>query len=277
MRLSSCLYSRWHTDFDRGRSRKTRRHEISRGLVYGTLIVFGLMTAPMVFAQLSGEPQELPKPKIKTTPPLFQEWNFSKDQADANPTGFSSDTIGKGEKGAWTVNPEPSAPSRPNVLMQKPGCQDGSCYHVLLADGSEVEYLDLSVRLKLILGSSTGKGGVVFGAQDSRNFYAVVVTPETNTLEGVLVKDGQVTSLGKETVKPAENEWHSLRVHRKSMISHDPVAVHFDKHRILSFSDSTFGEGKVGLITFGQGAFAFDNLSAVELLTERPLSRPAAY
>ena len=277
MRLSSCFYSRCHTDFDLGSCRKRRRHEISRGLVYGTLILFGLMTVPMVFAQASGEPQELPKPKIKTTPPRFQEWNFSKDQTEANPAGFSSDTIGKGAKGAWTVKTEPSAPSRPNVLMQKPGCQDGSCYHVLLADGSEVEYLDLSVRIKLILGSSTGKGGVVFGAQDSRNFYAVVVTPETNTLEGFLVKDGQLTSLGKASVKPADNEWHSLRVHRKSMISHDQIAVFFDKQRILSLSDSSYGEGQVGLVTFGQGAFAFDNLNAMELLTERPLSRPAAY
>ena len=277
MRSSSHSYSRNHSDLDQGSCRPKRRHEISRGLVYGTLILFGLMTVPMIFAQPSGEPQELPKPKIKTTPPLFQEWNFSKDQAEANPVGFSSDTIGKGSEGTWTVQPAPSAPSRPNVVMQKPGCQDASCYHVLLADGSEVEYLDLSVRIKLILGSSTGKGGLVFGAQDSRNFYAVVVTPETNTLEGFLVKDGQLTSLGKESVKPTDNEWHSLRIHRKSMISHDPVAVHFDKHRILSFSDSTYGEGKVGLITFGQGAFAFDNLSAMELLTERPLSRPAAY
>ena len=170
-----------------------------------------------------------------------------------------------------------TAPSRPNVLMQKPGCQDASCYQVLLADGSNVEYLDLSVRMKLILGSSTGKGGLVFGAKDSRNFYAIVVTPQTNTLEGFLVKDGQLTLLGKATVEPKDNGWHFLRIHRVTMISHDLIDVHFDNQRILSLSDSTFKEGQVGLVTLGQGAFAFDNLRAMELLTERPLSRPPAY
>ena len=143
--------------------------------------------------------------------------------------------------------------------------------------GPRLSILDLSVRIKLILGSSSGKGGLVFGAQNSRNFYAVVVTPETNTLESFLVKDGQLTSLGKESLKPTNTEWHSLRVHRKSMISHDQIAIFFDNQRILSISDSSYGEGKVGLVTFGDSAFAFDNLSAMELLTERPLSRPAAY
>ena len=175
------------------------------------------------------------------------------------------------------MHAESSAPSRPNVLVQKPGCQDASCYHVLLADGSEIEYMDLSVRIKLVLGSSTGKAGLVFGARDSRNFYAVVVTPETNTLEGFLVKNGQLTSLGKGTIAPRDNGWHYLRVYRSTMISHEQIEIFFDNQRILSLSDSSYGKGQVGLVTFGQGVFAFDNLNSMELLTERPLSRPAAY
>ena len=84
MRSSSPIYSSNHFDPDRGRSRQKRRYEMSRGFLYGTLILFWLMTVPMVLAQPSGKPQELPKPKIKVTPPQFQEWNFSKDQAEAN-------------------------------------------------------------------------------------------------------------------------------------------------------------------------------------------------
>lgn len=277
MRLPSQYRSLFLSRQHREDRRRDAGFDVSIGLICCSLILLGLVDGGVVIAESAGPPQELPKPKFKTTPPLFQEWNFNKDQVDASPAGFSSQTIGEGSEGTWTVQRESSAPSRPHVLVQKPGCRQESCYQVLLADGPNLEYLDLSVRMKLVLGASTGKGGLVFGAQDSRNFYAVVVTPETNSLEGFLVKDGQLRSLGKATVEPSDSEWHFLRVHRNTMISHDLIEVFFDNHRILSLSDSSLGEGQVGLVTLGQGAFAFDNLRAMELLTERPLSRPPAY
>jgi len=129
----------------------------------------------------------------------------------------------------------------------------------------------------MVLGVSSGKAGLVFSAKDNQNFYAVVVTPETNTLQAYLVQDGQAKLLGEEKVLPMEGEWHFLRIHRISYISHFPIECYFDNQLILHLSDSTLGEGKVGLVTMGKGAFAFDNLRAMELLTERPLSRPPAY
>ena len=84
------------------------------------------------------------------------------------------------------VEADPKAPSRPQVLMLRPGCQQESCYHVLLADDTKVEYLDLGIRIKMVLGVSSGKAGLVFSAKDNKNFYAVVVTPETNTLQSLL-------------------------------------------------------------------------------------------
>jgi len=132
------------------------------------------------------------------------------------------------------------------------------------------------------LGPQQEKLGSCLGAKDSRNFYAVVVTPETNTLEGFLVRDAQPTSLGEATVEPTKSDWHFLRIRRSTMMSHDLIEVYFDNHLILSLSDSTLREGQVGLVTlgqgtWGQGTFAFDNLKAMELLTERPVSRPPAY
>ena len=241
------------------------------------LIIVSAFFGSAVFAQSAEGPQELPKPILKSTPPLFQEWTFNNDQVNSVPAGFSSDTVGEGAIGTWQVQADDSAPSRPQTLVLKPGCERESCYHLILVDGTNVEYLDLSVRVKMVLGSSTGKGGLVFAAKDPRNFYAVVVTPETNTLEGFLVQDGVPTLLGKGTVEPAEREWHFLRIHRSTMISHDLIEVFFDKQLILSLSDSTFHAGQVGLVAFGQGAFGFDNLRAMELLSQRPLSRPPAY
>ena len=240
-------------------------------------VVVSVFLCFSAFAQSSDEPQELPKPKFKTTPPLFKEWSFNNDPADSVPSGFSQFTVGDGSEGVWVVEADPKAPSLPQVLMLRPGCQQESCYHVLLADDTKVEYLDLGIRIKMVLGVSSGKAGLVFSAKDNKNFYAVVVTPETNTLQTYLVQDGQPKLLGEEKVLPMEGEWHFLRIHRISYISHFPIECYFDNQMILHLSDSTLGEGKVGVITMGKGAFAFDNLRAVELLTERPLSRPPAY
>ena len=247
-------------------------------IALGVFVVISsvFFTSP-AFTQTSDEPQELPKPKFQTTPPLFQEWSFNNDQVDTLPSGFSKSTVGNGSEGVWVVEADASAPSRPQALMLKPGCQQESCYHVLLADDINVEYLDLGIRIKMVLGVSSGKAGLVFSAKDNQNFYAVVVTPETNTLQAYLVQDGQAKLLGEEKILPMEGEWHFLRIHRISYISHFPIECYFDNQLILHLSDSTLGEGKVGLITMGKGAFAFDNLRAVELLTERPLSRPPAY
>jgi len=258
-------------------SNPKQRFGISRWFLSAALVMVSIFLGSIALAQSSDEPQELPKPKFKTTPPLFQEWGFNNDQADSAPSGFSGETVGEGPPGIWRVEADSSAPSRPQALILKPGCQQESCYHLLLADDTNVEYLDLSVRIKMVLGASAGKAGLVFGAKDSRNFYAVVVTPETNALEGFLVQDGQAKLLGEETVVPTEGEWHFLRIHRSTMISYDQIEIYFDSQLILSLSDSTLREGKVGVVTMGQGAFAFDNLRAMELLTERPLSRPPAY
>ena len=240
-----------------------------------TLVLFN--GSALVFASQDDGPKELPKPKLKTTPPLFKDWNFDKDHAGSQPLGFVSVTESGQAEGKWLVTKETSAPTKSQAVIQNADCSDDSCYHLLLGDGTEVTYVDVSVRMKLLLGTPSGKAGLVLGAKDNKNFYAAVVTPETNTVEAFLVRDGVATSFGKSGIKPNREVWHTLRVQRSPMISHDLFNVFFDKHMILSLSDSTLKEGKVGLVTWGKGAFAFDNLRAVEYLTNLPFSRPPAY
>ncbi len=243
------------------------------GIMVALFCVFGTTA---VLADQDGGPQELPKPKIKTTPPFFKEWNFDKDQLGAQPEGFTQGTNGQAG-GQWVVTKEEAAPSKTQAIEQKGTCSEASCYQILLGDGTDVTYVDVSVRMKLVLGTASGKAGIVLGAKDHKNFYAAVVTPKTNTIEAYVVRDGKVTSFGEAKIKPKSEEWHYLRVQRSPMISHDLFNVFFDRHMLLSLSDSTFKEGKVGLVTWGDGAFAFDSLQALEYLTNLPLSRPPAY
>ena len=78
------------------------------GLVLG-LCLFG---SP-IGALADDQPQELPKPIHKTTPPLFQEWQFDKSALEALPEGFSQEVGGQHGKGGWLVSKDPTAPSHP--------------------------------------------------------------------------------------------------------------------------------------------------------------------
>lgn len=253
----------------------TQRLFSCRGLVLGTALSFLVMGAPMGFSE--EPPQELPKPFHKTTPPLFQEWNFDQPSLSGLPKGFTQAFGGSSGKGEWSVKEDSTAPSPPYLVEQRLQCGEDWCYQLLIAEDAVVEYVDLSVRLKLNLGTPTGKAGLAYGIQDDKNFFATVVEPRTNEVVAYVVKDGQPTELGRESLILRSADWHSLRIQRNTIISKEYTEISFDNHLALDVYDQSFKKGKLGLVVMGDGGFSFDNLRAMELMTNRPLSRPSAY
>jgi hypothetical protein len=240
------------------------------GLVFG-LCLFG---AP-IGALADDQPQELPKPFHMTTPPLFQEWQFDKSALEILPEGFSQEVVGPDGSGGWLVSKDETAPSRPQLVEQHLTCGEGLCYQLLTVDGVIAEYVDLSVRMKMR--KPSGKAGLAYGVQDAQNFYAVVVEPKTNEIVAYVVKDGQPTELARETLILEPSEWHFLRIQRNTIVSKEFTEIFFDHHLMIDVYDQSFKKGKIGLVAIGGGAYSFDNLRAMELMANRPLSRPAAY
>ena len=249
---------------------------VNRLFRMGLMLGLYLLAFPM--SALAGdEPQELPKPFHKTTPPLFQEWKFDQSPQANVPEGFSLEVGGQASKGGWVVNKDTTAPSRPNMLEQQLTCGEALCYQLLSVDDVTVEYVDLSVRIKMRLGTPSGKAGVAYGIQDTQNFYAVVVEPKSNEIVAYVVKDGQLKELARETLIVEPTEWHLIRIQRNTIISKEFTEIFFDHHLLIDVYDQSFKKGKIGLVAMGNGAFSFDDLRAMELMTNRPLSRPAAY
>ncbi len=244
--------------------------------------LFGLMVNLCLFGFPGGafaddQPQELPKPFHKTTPPLFQEWQFDKSALEILPEGFSQEVGGQDGKGVWLVSKDATAPSPPQLVEQQLTCGEELCYQLLTVDGVTAEYIDLSVRMKMRLGTPSGKAGLAYGVQDAQNFYAVVVEPKTNEIVAYVVKDGQPTELAREKLILENSEWHTLRIQRNTIVSKEFTEIFFDHHLMIDVYDQSFKKGKIGLVAMGDGAFSFDNLRAMELMSNRPLSRPAAY
>ena len=206
----------------------------------------------------------------------FKKWTFDDMKLGEAPAGFSAATVGQGAAGAWTVIRDEKAPTAPQALEQSAPCPEPGCLHVFLVDGLTYDYPDMTVRLRPRT-AGPAVGGVMFGAKDAANGYMVLVDFEAKTMEFVVVKEGKATSLRTAPIKPKAVDWHMLWVRRNTIVSKEFFEVGFDGTLIISLEDNQFRAGRVGLVTRGTGALAFDNLSVAPLFSSRPLSPPAAY
>ncbi len=206
----------------------------------------------------------------------FKKWTFDDMKLGETPAGFSAATVGQGAAGVWAVIRDEKAPTAPQALEQSAPCPEPGCLHVFLVDGLTYDYPDMTVRLRPRT-AGPAVGGVMFGAKDAANGYVVLVDFEAKTMEFVVVKEGKATSLHTAPIKPKAVDWHMLWVRRNTIVSKEFFEVGFDGKLIISLEDDQFRAGRVGLVTRGTGALAFDNLSVSPLFSSRPLSPPAAY
>jgi len=208
---------------------------------------------------------------------LFNRWTFDQQESGEAPAGFSMLGIGEGPAADWTIKADTDAPSASNILVVNSSCQAVSCYRLIVADGFQYEYPDVSVRMRFPVDAATGVGGVVFGVNDATHFYAAVVDLVTKTLEVGRVVDGKETRLGRSSITPKAVSWHTLRIQRNTIFSKDFIEAFFDGQLVLTVEDQSLAIGQVGLLVRGQTALNFDSLHAIPLFSQRPLSAPAAY
>ncbi len=220
-----------------------------------------------------------PSTRRQTTDDLRHFWNFDTEQPGQAPKGFSTSVFGNGSAGTWKIQAYAQSPSAPNGLIQSTPCstEAADCLHILLAEASTYEYPDLSVRFQPVTDVHRGAAGLIFGAADEKNFYAAIVDMATNTVEVLQVLDGQVRVLGRQPVQGWKSDWHRLRAQHNTILSKDYVEITFDGHVVFSIWQKAMGSGKIGLVTKGDAAIVFDDLNAIQLFSQRPLSPPAAY
>jgi len=230
------------------------------------------------FAEEIDEPKELPRRVLRHTPPIFEEWTFENHEHATIPSGFVSDTLGMGRPAEWQLVTQTGAPSRSHVLRQTVPCSSDPCYQILLNEKVRAKYMDLSVGMLADLGTPSSGAGLVFNAQDHKNFLAVLIYPATNMAKAIEFIDGAPILLKEQKIIPKKRTtWHFMRIHLTSIVSREVVELSFDNQFVMSLEPKNLKSGNIGLITTGDGGFAFDNLRAVEITTGIPISRPPAY
>lgn len=220
---------------------------------------------------------------IHANPPkqdIIWQFNFDKDKLNGMPAGFTRMTQGSTEPADWQVQSDgDSLPGGQFVVQARP-CQPADCAQLLVADHVRTTYPDVTVLVQDLSENGQGEAGVALAVTDNRNYYAVTLQPSSGTVTTRRIKDGVATVIGQSPVKLAARPWHTIRVQRINFIHLDKgrLGVFIDGAQVAAVEDAVLPpEGRIGLITIGRTAARFDGLHVIDLVSNRPLSGPAAY
>ena len=192
---------------------------------------------------------------------MAETLNFDNAPAGSSPEGWISAMTGKGAP-KWTVEAEPTAPSKPNVLKQS----GRATFPLAIKRDTSIRDGFVEVKFKAVSGSEDRAAGVIWRAQDADNYYVV----RANALEDnvVLYKTvkGVRTSLdivgrkggyGVNTAVPP-GQWHSLRCD----FAGSRFKVTYDGQPLFEVEDGTIPQaGMIGLWTKADSVTLFDDFT----------------
>ena len=184
---------------------------------------------------------------------LAQSVNFDTLKTGAPPPGWTATKTGTGEA-EWTIEVDPTAPSKPNVLKQS----GQATYPVCLKNDTSVQNGFVEVKFKPVSGKQDQAGGVIWRAKDTNNYYVA----RANALEdNVTIYDtvgGRRTERKRVSAKVASNQWHTLRVDFQDQ----HFTVTFDGMKALEWDDEKFKDAAmVGVWTKADSVTLFDDFA----------------
>ena len=177
--------------------------------------------------------------------------DFDQDQAGATPAGWVSGVTGRGNP-SWKVEPDASAPSKPNVLRQSGSGTFPWCVKrdVAIADGF------VEVKFKPERGREDQAGGVVWRWKDGDDYYVARANALEDNVSLYHTSGGRRITIKYVKAPVAANVWHTLRVE----FAGDRIKVVFDGKAYIELTDSHIvGPGAVGVWTKADSVTAFDD------------------
>jgi Domain of Unknown Function (DUF1080) len=203
-------------------------------------------------------PAETPAP-VQTAGSSFT-YNFDSEKAGDMPSKFHGIRTGPGAPGQWVVVPEPSAPSRPNVVAQNSADPTDLRLVLLVGDEGSFKDFDLSVKFKTVSGEVDRIGGLVFRLKDANNYYVAQVNALEDKYRLYHVVAGKKHPFAGANFAVSSGEWHELRVECIG----DKIICYFDRVKKIEATDETFRDaGKVGIWTKADSVTYFDDLRVV--------------
>jgi hypothetical protein len=179
--------------------------------------------------------------------------NFDSYSPGALPAEWVCGVTGSGGS-RWIVEPDASAPSKPNVVKQSgvgdfPWCALKS---VSMADG----YAE--VKFKALSGRSDQAGGVMWRWKDGNNYYIARANALENNVSLYYTTNGRRNTIKYVDAPVARNTWHTLRVE----FSGTSIKVSLNGKTYIDVQDKRIaGPGAVGMWTKADSVTAFDDFA----------------
>jgi Laminin G domain len=187
-----------------------------------------------------------------------RKFDFGETPTGGTPPGFHAFVAGAGRPGVWkiaeddlpnaikSVTGESPSSQRLHVLEQSGVDVADEHFPVILWEAERYGDMTFSARIKIVSGAIEQIAGLVFHAQDEKNFYVA----RLNTLQGNVrfykFVDGQRSEPIGNNLALARGEWHRLSV----TCTGNRIQIRVDGTEAMpELTDNTFGAGKIGFIT----------------------------
>jgi hypothetical protein len=180
--------------------------------------------------------------------------NFDDLKSGSAPEGWTTGVTGNG-KATWTIESDPTAPSKPNVLKQS---SEGSYPYAAKKDVS-IKNGYVEVKFKAISGKEDQAAGVMWRFKDGDNYYIARANALENNVSIYFTKNGKRNTLKyQDTEKIPANVWHTLRVD----FNDSKFTVSLNGNAVIEIEDKTFSDaGAVGLWTKADSVTVFDEFT----------------
>ena len=181
------------------------------------------------------------------------QFGFDADAVGATPYGWTCGVTGRGTA-QWVVEADATAPSLPNVLVQRGRGDFPWCVRrdAVVGDG----YVE--VRFKPLSGREDRAGGLVWRWKDGDNYYVARANALENNVSLYYTQAGRRNTLQYVDAPVAAGRWHVLRVEFRG----EQIRVVFDGKAYIERRDAHIGgAGAVGVWTKADSVTAFDDFS----------------
>src|SRR5215510_14237666 len=160
--------------------------------------------------------------------------------------------------GKWLSRPSSGRP----VLAQTAETQP---WAVAILEDRKFTDLDVSVRFRPVSGKEDASGGIIFRAQDGRNYLLVRANALENNFRLYTIVNGKRSTIASARVtEPKLGEWHRIRVVAKG----PRIQAYLDDALLLDHEDKTFTGGWLGLWTKADSVTEFADLEATGVPTK---------
>lgn len=193
-----------------------------------------------------------------SNPAHLRQWTFDSSAPGTLPSAYIVGTLFDGRPaGEWKILITDRAKSPSQVLAQVQPKGTDQTNKLLLMEGTGSTNLDLEVSYLAVAGKADFGGGLVWHAVDDRNYYLLRVSLIEQKLRLYRIVKG-VPQVVKQIDRPLPaTGWHTLRVVQRGC----EIKALYDDAVLIRACDTTFANGRIGLLTKADAITYFDDLS----------------